>query len=181
MQARTAVLIAMAGCVLSACSSASSGLSTGSTALSNTAAATPAAPVSDPTSRAFQVGSIAAKATKCGYNFDPAKLKANFLAAEVGAGATPADIARITQIYDTSYNGVTKAVAGQADYCSDGKTAAIKADLTRHLAGDFTTTKPPPAPKSDGWFSDWGLEGGSSGPSFGSDNWWSKQQDALGG
>ena len=33
-------------------------------------------PAGDPTSRAFQVGSTSARAVKCGYNFDPNKLRA---------------------------------------------------------------------------------------------------------
>jgi hypothetical protein len=106
-------------------------------------AAAPAAPTSDPTSRAFQVGAVSARATKCGYNFDAAKLKQDYLAAETGLGATPEDMAKIEKVYTVALNGVTKAIAKEADYCSTRKTEEIKADLTRALSGDYS----PPAKK----------------------------------
>jgi hypothetical protein len=106
------------------------------------AAADPAA-INDPTNRALQVGITSAKAIKCGFNFDPAKLKTNYLAYERTL-APGADMAKIEKIYDVSFNGIAKAVAPDTDYCSMEKTKAIKADLGRHLAGDYT---PPPRPK----------------------------------
>ncbi len=167
---------ATAGC------SSGTGLSTGSLfGGSATPAAATAAPqqVNDPTTRAFQVGSVSARAVKCGYNFDPLKLRTAFLASE-SASVSPADLPRVEKVYDTAYNGVAKAIAGQPNYCSSEKTADIKTHLTRHLAGDYAPAPRKPQPKQEGWFADW--EGaGSSGPSFGSDDWWSKQQDAVGG
>lgn len=99
-----------------------------------------------PTNRAFQVGATSARAIKCGYNFDPVKLRTQFLAAE--AATDPAGADNIAKIYDTSFNGVTKAIAEKGDeYCSQQKVASIKESLTRHLAGDYTP--PPPAPVED--------------------------------
>ena len=99
-----------------------------------------------PTNRAFQVGATAARAIKCGYNFDPVKLRTQFLAAE--AATDPAGADTVAKIYDTSFNGVTKAIASKGDeYCTQQKIAAIKDSLTRHLAGDYTP--PPPAPVED--------------------------------
>lgn len=168
--------------LLGGCSS-SSGVSTGSLfgGGSQTAAAPAAAPnpAGDPTTRAFQVGSTAARAVKCGYNFDPVKLKTNFLASEAAA-VSVADIPRVEKVYDTAYNGVTKAVAGQGNYCTPEKTADIKASLTRHLAGDFTPTPAKPQPKDEGWFSNWG-GAQDKGPAFGSEGWWEKQNEAVGG
>lgn len=135
------LLTALAGCGASL-----PGLSTSAL----TGAAKPAVPQDDPTSRALQVGSTAARATKCGYNFDPMKLRTQFLAAE--AAANPASVDQLGKIYDTAYNGVTKAVAGQGEgYCSDSKLTLIKSDLTRHLAGDYTAT-PRAAEKDEGLF-----------------------------
>jgi hypothetical protein len=173
-------------CALAAggCSGSSSGLSTGSLfGGSSSGTAAPAAevanPAGDPTSRAFQVGSTSARAVKCGYNFDPNKLRANFLASEA-ATVNAADIPRVEKVYDTAYSGVAKAVASQADYCSPGKTADIKANLTRHLAGDFTPAVVKKEPEPAGWFSNW--EGAQDkGPQFGSGDWWEKQSDAAGG
>jgi hypothetical protein len=177
-------IVAGAALVLGGCSS-SSGMSTGSLfGGGQTEAAAPAAPAvanpaGDPTSRAFQVGSTSARAVKCGYNFDPAKLKTNFLASEAAA-VSAADIPRVEKVYDTAYNGIAKAVAGQATYCSADKTADIKANLTRHLAGDYSPAAPKKVAQEPGWFSNWGA-GNDKGPSFGSDSWWDKQKDAVGG
>lgn len=160
----TSVLLAlaMAGC------SGTSGLSTSSIfgANSNTATAQPPPPpVSDPTARAFQVGTVSARAVKCGYNFDPAKLKASFLAAEAGQGATADDLSRIEKVYDISFNGVTKAVAAEPNYCGAEKTQQIKADLGRHLAGDYSPTPPKAVAQQDtGLFSGlWDNDSSSKG------------------
>jgi hypothetical protein len=175
------LLIVLSALTLGGCSS-SSGVSTGALLGEGQASATaaiPSAPTGDSTSRAFQVGSTAARAVKCGYNFDPVKLRTNFLANEA-ATVAPTDIPRIEKVYDTAYNGVAKAVAGQANYCSQAKTAEIKTNLTRHLAGDYTPTVAKKQAEEPGWFSNWG-GAQDAGPKFGSDNWWEKQTDALGG
>ena len=151
--------LALGSFVLAGCS-AGSGLSTGSifgggTPAAKTAEVSP--PVSDPTSRAFQVGTVSARAKKCGYNFDPQKLRAAFLASEIGAGASSTDVPRIEQIYDVSYNGVLKATAEDPKYCNEERTRDIKVDLNRHLAGDYTPTPPKKVvADTSGLFSGWG-------------------------
>ena len=146
------IWLALVATALTGCSSAPS-LTTGSIlgGPAKPAAADPGS-VNDPTNRAFQVGMVSAKAIKCGFNFDPAKLKNNYLAYERTL-APGDDMAKVEKIYDISFNGVAKAVAGDADYCSDQKTKAIKADLSRHLAGDYTpTVRPKDAVNDDGIF-----------------------------
>jgi hypothetical protein len=146
------ILLALIATVLTGCSAASS-LTTGSI-LGGPSKPTGADPgsVNDPTNRAFQVGTVSAKAIKCGFNFDPAKLKNNYLTYERTL-APGADLSKVEKIYDVSFNGVTKAVAGEADYCSDEKTKAIKADLSRHLAGDYTSImRPKETADDDGVF-----------------------------
>ncbi len=49
---------------------------------------------------------------------------------------------RIEKIYDTAFNGVTKAIADQSDYCTPDRTKEIKGALNRHLEGDFTVIPP---------------------------------------
>ncbi len=179
--ARAMVLIG--SCALAACSSGS-GVTTGSLFGSSAPAQAEAVPqpTNDPTTRAFQVGSVAARAVKCGYNFDPAGLRTRFLAAE-SATLAPADLARVEKVYDTAYGGVAKAVAAEPNYCTADKTASIKANLNRHLAGDYSPAQVTKAakPADDGWFSNWGGSGSDSGPKFGSGDWWDKQRDAVGG
>jgi hypothetical protein len=151
------ISLALVAAALTGCSGASSlpslpSLTTGSI-LGGPAKPTAADPgsINDPTNRAFQVGTVSAKAIKCGFNFDPGKLKNNYLTYE--RTLTPGgDLSKVERIYDVSFNGVTKAVAGEADYCSDEKTKAIKADLTRHLAGDYTPAIKPKLAEQDGVF-----------------------------
>lgn len=140
-----------AACLLLAGCSGSTGLTTGSLFGGSSAPAKAAPPQvkNDPTSRAFQVGTVSARAVKCGYNFDATRLKANFLAAEAAQGTPVSELGNVERTYDVAYNGVTKAIAAQAQYCSERKTAEIKQDLTRHLAGDYTPSPPRAAPQED--------------------------------
>lgn len=126
----------LAGCGSSSLTTAS--LTGGGAQSSEIVSANP--PPSDPTSRALQVGATSARATRCGFYFDPAKLKANFLAAESAAGASPEQLQKIEREYEYTRLSVAKKIAEEADYCSEFKTQEIKRDLSRHLAGDFTPT-----------------------------------------
>ncbi len=132
-----AAVLAMAG--LAGCSG-SSLLSTGST---SPATGAPPPPPS-PTAKAYAVGTASARAVKCGFNFDPAKLRASFLAAEAATGATPDSLAKVEKSYDLSNATMAKVIANEPGYCSEEKTKYIKADLTRHLAGDFNPGAPHP-------------------------------------
>lgn len=155
--ARGLLLASGAALLLAACSGNTT-LTTGSLFGSNekpAAAAAPAPPPNEPTTRAFQVGTVSARAAKCGFNFDPARLKANYLASEAKLGASPADMAKIEKIYSVAYNGVAKAVSSTTEYCTDAKTRVVKADLARHLAGDYSPSPPkqPEPEEDDGLFS----------------------------
>lgn len=113
--------------------------------------------------RAIQVGTTSARAQKCGFVFDAAKLRADFLAAESALGNDPAQAQKAEKIYDTAYRGLSKAVASKGDeYCSPSKTKKIKTALNRHLAGDFTPEDLPPKEEDEGMFSGWGGGSGSS-------------------
>lgn len=113
----------------------------------------------DPATRTMDVAATSARAIKCGYNFDPAKLKNNFLTTQ--SAANPTDLPKLTQIYDASFNTVSKALVSKPDYCSAEKTARIKLALNRHLAGDFTPS-PPEAVEDDSLFGGWGKSSSSS-------------------
>lgn len=186
---RAAIPALIVSVAIAGCSSSGNGVSTssilGSAPTPPTAEAAAALPAaSTPTSRAFQVGSVAARAKKCGYNFDETRLRSSFLAHEVSVGTTPDQIAQVEKVYDVAHNGIAKAAAGEADYCSDQKTRIIKADLNRLLAGDFEPPLKPVAKKEEddeGFFG--GLFGGGSQQedNFGSGDWWAKQQEKAGG
>lgn len=138
------LILAGLALVLAGCSGAG-GLSTASLTgggdVSATAAAAPAAPPSDPTSRAVQVAATSARASRCGFYFDPANLKASFIAAEMAQGASPDQLQKIEREYEYVRLSVSEKVAEEGGYCDKLRTQEIKRDLNRHLAGDFT---PPP-------------------------------------
>jgi hypothetical protein len=147
------LLLALAAAGLAGCSG-SSGLTTSSLL----GESKPAAPSNDAPSRAFQVGTASARAVKCGFNFDPAKLKQTYLAYERQQPGAQ-DTAKVERIYDVSFNGVAKAVAAEGEYCTDAKTKTIKADLTRHLAGDYAPGAPPEPVDDGSLFAGWGSGG----------------------
>lgn len=169
--------------ILSGCSSGSA-ISTGSmfggSGSTSALPQTPAQNMNDPGSRAFQVGSVSARAVKCGYNFDPVKLRTSYLAAESSV-VTPEELGRLEKIYDTAFSGVAKGIADQANYCTEQKTAEIKASLNRYLTGDYSPTPIKVAQPEAGWFSDFfDASQANKGPQFGSDNWWERQKKAVG-
>jgi hypothetical protein len=149
---------------LSGCGASLPNLTTGSlfgaSAAGQPAAAAPQV-TNDPTSRAVQVGTTAARAQKCGFNFDSVKLRTQFLAAESATLTNPADAAKLNQVYDIAFNGISKAVASKdEDYCTDNKTRTIKEALNRHLAGDYTPSTPEPVADDGGFFGDVGSTNG---------------------
>lgn len=145
--------IAAAGLILGGCGASIGGLTTGSLfgGGKKEAAANVPAP-STPLTRTLQVAGTAARAQKCGYNFDATKLKTQFLAAETAAN--PVEGAKLNQAYDVSYNGVVKAIASQNgdEYCSEAKTIKIKQALSRHMAGDYEPPPPEPVEEEQGIF-----------------------------
>jgi hypothetical protein len=154
-------LVAVSTAALGGCGASLPSLSTGSLLGGQSKAAQENANPNDPLTRTMDVAATSARAIKCGYNFDPAKLKNQFLSSETAA--SPPDAPKLTQVYDTAFNGVSKALAEKgADYCSPLKVAKIKLALTRHLAGDYTPSPPEPAEDGGGILSGWGGGGSNS-------------------
>lgn len=143
--------IVLSGCANSGVSSASL-LSTSATteAPAGQAAVAPAAPV-DPLARPVYVATTSAQAVKCGFFFDPAKLRANFMTQEAQAGAEQA--AKSEKAYDAAFKVLSSRLQGADDFCTEGRTAEIKGRLTRHLANDFAPPVAKAKPADDGWFS----------------------------
>jgi hypothetical protein len=160
----------VAGCSNSPLPSLTTGSLFGSKPDAQAAVATPvAAPVvrNDPTTRALYVSRVAAKAQRCGFNFNADKLKGNFLAAEgAQAGADVAELSKLDKVYGMTFNGTTKAIVTDEGYCSAARTTHVKADLARHLTGDFAPGAAlKEAEEDEGLFSGSGglFDGASSG------------------
>lgn len=138
-------VLAISSVVLGGCGGGSSGAGISTASLLDGAPAPGEAggvTNSDPNARPVQVAWTAARAQRCGFNFDAAKLKSNFLAAEARNGALQPQLATTEKVYDKTLITISSQIKGQEDYCSERKAAAIKADLQRHLAGDFTPKLP---------------------------------------
>jgi hypothetical protein len=112
-------------------------------------------PVTDErTERALEVAATSARASRCGYNFDPAKLRQAYLAYETAQGGTPEQVAKAEKVFDYTRTSLGAKIAKEEDFCSEAKTKDIKASLTKNLAGDFSATpKKVLAEVPSGWFS----------------------------
>jgi hypothetical protein len=136
---------------LAACGNGLSGPATGALLAGEQAVAQPPTSQDDPMARALYAAAVSARATKCGFYFDPAKLKARFLAAETGQGTTPEELEKMARTYDFTRVMIAGRIAGEAEYCSEMKTREIKADLARHLAGNFSLPRKKVA-ADESWF-----------------------------
>jgi len=149
------LLLAAAG-LASGCGGSASGLLTGSTPAAADGPGT--LNNDDPAARPVAVAWTSARAQRCGFYFDPAKLRASYLAYE--SRQPGADVAKAEKTYDSTFKSIRERVAANPDYCTDTKSADIKKDLTRHLAGDFKPDLPKPkVAESCGFF---GCGGSSS-------------------
>jgi hypothetical protein len=92
----------------------------------------------DPLARPIQVAWTSARAVKCGFIFSPDQLRANFLASEAQAGNTPDQMQKIGHAYDYTVDSMNQTIKDDLNYCNDDRTAAIRKDLNRYLAGDYT-------------------------------------------
>ena len=129
----------------------------------------------DPNARPVQVAWTAARAQRCGFAFDAAKLKTNFMASEARGGALQPQLATTEKTYDQTFTTIASKIKGEAEYCGEKKTTVIKADLQRHLAGDFTPNLPQADKKvAGGGFFD-GLISDAPPEKFDDKNFWNDQ------
>jgi hypothetical protein len=129
----------------------------------------------DPLARPVAVAWTAARAKRCGFYFDPAKLKVNYLAYERAQGASPEQLATLEKSYDTTYKGTADRVNTEADYCSDKKGLEIKTDLQRYLAGDYTPNLPKPKQVANCGFFGCGVDTTASNDPFDSKKFWAEK------
>ncbi len=91
----------------------------------------------DPLARPIQVAWTSARAKYCGFLFDPARLRANYLAS-AAASNSPEQMKKLEHAYDYTFDSVLAGIGNDPSYCSKSRAEAIRVDLTRYLAGDYT-------------------------------------------
>ena len=80
---------------------------------------------------------------------------------------------KIEKAYDTSYRVTSEKISLDTDYCTERKGLEIKADLERHLVGDYTPNLPKPKPVASCGF--WGCQS-SGDQAFSDKKFWDDQQ-----
>lgn len=136
-----ALTLLMGGGLLAACSNSAGGLVTGS---NQTDGEVPGGITNaSPLARPIGVAWTSARAQRCGFYFDATKLRASYLAYEAKQGNAE-QLSKAEKSYDATFKTIRERVSADPDYCTDAKGNAIKADLQRHLAGDFSPKFPEP-------------------------------------
>jgi hypothetical protein len=166
----------LAGTLLhSGCGNGTAGLTTSSTSVLPPDAPT-AMSNEDPLARPIAVAWTSARAKRCGFYFDPAKLRTTYLGYE-SRQAVGEQYAKIEKTYDATYRVTSEKISQEVDYCTDRKAFEIKTDLERHLAGDYTPNLPKPkAVASCGFF---GCASTQEQP-FDSKKFWSDKEKQAG-
>ena len=72
-------------------------------------------------------------------------MRSTYLGYESQQGAAGEQLAKIQNSYDTTFKTISAQVSADPDYCTDKRSNLIKADLQRHLAGDYAPNLPKPA------------------------------------
>ena len=92
----------------------------------------------DPLARPIQVAWTSARASHCGFVFNPDQLRSNFMAAEARTGASPDQMQKIERAYDYTLQSVAATIKDNLSYCNKDRTDAIRRDLNRYLSGDYS-------------------------------------------
>src|SRR5215813_12444727 len=92
--------LVMVAAGLAGCGGSGAGLLTGATAAAPDVKGAPQ--TDDPMVRPFAVAWTSARAQRCGFNFNPSKLRASYLAYEA-TQSPPDQLAKAEQVYDTTF------------------------------------------------------------------------------
>ena len=93
----------------------------------------------DPMDRPTRVGWTSARASRCGFVFDPARLRGSYLAFERSYGADPRRMQEIQKAYDYSLEATAELAKQNTGYCTRERVDEIRPELNRYLSGNFRT------------------------------------------
>jgi hypothetical protein len=66
------------------------------------------------------------------------KLKADYMADEARRGVDQNQLQKTSEAYDYTRDSVMQAIKHDSNYCTKERNDAIRADLRRYIAGDYT-------------------------------------------
>jgi hypothetical protein len=92
-----------------------------------------------PNDRPTRVGWLSARASHCGFVFDPAQLRMRYFAFEQSYGADARRMQEIQRAYDYSLESTAERAKQNPNYCTRQRVDEIRPELNRYLAGDFRT------------------------------------------
>ena len=92
----------------------------------------------DPLARPTQVGWVSARASRCGFVFDPGQLRSQYLASEAAYGYSQLQMQKIRTAYDYTRESVLDKINKDPTYCNKDRLKAIRVDLNRYLSGDYS-------------------------------------------
>ena len=96
--------------------------------------------------RSNYAGWIAAGAKRCGFNRTPEMIKSAYVAFETKQGATPQQVAKFSEAFDSAMKSAAREAESEPRYCNNKKLAEIKLAFQRQDADDFAPNFPPPDP-----------------------------------
>ena len=105
----------------------------------------------DLTGRPEQVAFISACALAYGYQHDPVKLRAAYIAYEAKRGATRDQLGSIEKGYDTTYRAIDVMGARKTSYCATKDGEEVRSELRRYTSGFFEPRTPPVPAASADW------------------------------
>jgi hypothetical protein len=99
-----------------------------------------------PLARANYAGWIAVGAKRCGFNRTPEMIQSAYIAFETKQGATPQQVAKFSEAFDSGMKSAAREAESEPRYCNNRKLAEIKLAFQRQDADDFAPNFPPPDP-----------------------------------
>jgi hypothetical protein len=100
-----------------------------------------------PMARPASVAYYTARAKRCGFFFDPVKTRATYMSYESRQAGQ--ELAKVEKVYDDSYRLVLARVTSDESYCTEARSADIRAGLARVLANDYAPNLPKPKMVAD--------------------------------
>jgi len=109
-----------------------------------------APPPPDPMAKPIQVGWTLARAERCGFLFDKARVTNAYLAHEASVGATPERLQQAQTAMEYSRASTLTKIQSNQGYCSEDVLKALREDMPMVVAGNFNLPDRTPKAQPEG-------------------------------